>query len=241
MTSALLAWLLTLTPASDDGTETTTPPPGLGVVSGRVTYDGPLLPPVLNSEAGTRRQPIEVDPDVKGLREAAVWLDGVPDDATAPLDEEQGPVVVDQIQFEFVPHVLTVRAGRPVAFLNNDVANHGVTASARSDRNRFSVTRQPGDEYVHCFDASRGPVAIGCPVHAAMSAWVFVLDHPYHAVTDRLGRFELPPAPPGRYDLVVHHPDGGLRRRVPVDIRAGDRTEVLVDFHAGDLRPPGRP
>ena len=240
LTSALLAGLLALPPGTDDDTGTPPPPPGLGVLSGQVTYDGPPLPLVLNSEAGTRRQPVDVDPDSNGLREAAVWLDGVPDDRPGVEDEQQ-PVLVDQIQFEFVPRVVTVRAGRPVAFLNSDIANHGVTASARSDRNRFSVTRQPGDEYVHRFAASRQPVAIGCPVHSAMSAWVFVLDHPYHAVTDRLGRFELPPAPPGRYDLRVHHPDGGLRRRIPVEIRAGERAEVLVDFHAEDLRPPKRP
>jgi plastocyanin len=217
------------------------PPPGLGIVSGVITYEGPPLPPVLNSEAGTRRQPIDVDRESNGLREVAVWLENIPDQAPTVEPEDDKPILVDQVQFEFVPRVVTVQAGRPVTFLNSDVANHGVTSSARSDQNRFNITRQPGDEYVHRFAASRQPVAIGCPVHSAMSAWVFVLDHPYHTVTDNRGRFELPPVSPGRSTLVVHHPDGGLKRRIPVEIRADERTTVAVDFLAEDLNPPVRP
>jgi plastocyanin len=238
--AALIAMLLPLAPIADGPAEAP-PPPGLGIVSGLVSYDGPPLPPVLNAEAGTRRQPIDVDRSSNGLREVAVWLEGIPEEPSAVETEDDGPILVDQVQFEFVPRVVTVRAGRPVAFLNSDVANHGVTSSDRSDRNRFNVTRQPGSEYVHRFVPSRQPVAIGCPVHSAMSAWIFVLDHDHHTVTDDHGRFELPPAPPGRFDLVVHHPDGGLRRRIPVEIRAGERTTIVVDFLAEDLDPPARP
>jgi hypothetical protein len=49
------------------------------------------------------------------------------------------------------------------------------------------VTPQAG-KYAHRFVASRTPVAIGCPIHGAMAAWVFVFDHPHHAVTVGPGR-----------------------------------------------------
>jgi hypothetical protein len=52
--------------------------------------------------------------------------------------------------------------------------------------------------------ASKPPVAIGRPIHGAIAARIYVLDHPYQAVTDEAGRFRLPPV---RYTLHVPHPD----------------------------------
>jgi len=214
--------------------------PGV-VIEGRVTYSGPLLEPIRIDEAGTSRLPIEVDEETKGLKEAAVWLEGVerPEDANAAGDE---PLEMDQRNYEFLPHVMTVEAGRPVAFLNNDAANHGVTASNARAANRFNTYTPPGGRYLHRFAPSRSPVKIGCPIHAAMSAWVFVFDHPFHDVTDAEGRFRLPPVPPGEYRLRVRHPDGGMTaRRTVTAPEAEDRSEPIrieVAFDAEDLDPP---
>jgi hypothetical protein len=72
-----------------------------------------------------------------------------------------------------------------------------------------------------------------------MAAWVYVFDHPYHAVTNETGRFRLPPVPPGRYMLHVRHPDGGLRRQEDVVVRAGEPVRLRVVFHGGDRKAPG--
>ena len=48
-------------------------------IEGMVTYDGRLPDPIPVSEAGTSRQLIEVDPKTKGLKDAVVWLEGVPE------------------------------------------------------------------------------------------------------------------------------------------------------------------
>ena len=131
------------------------------------------------------------------------------------------PVVMDQQNYFFVPHMLAVEAGRAVEFRNSDVANHGVTASSPEPENRFNVVTPQGGGSRRRFVASKSPVAIGCPIHVAMAAWVFVFDHPYHAVTDERGGFLLPPVPPGRYTLHVRHPDGGLRRQEEFVVRPG--------------------
>jgi plastocyanin len=244
MTSALLPLCVSFALAAiDDEPPTPSPPPANGgTISGRVTYSGPLLPAVMNPEAATRRLPVEVDRETKGLREAAVWVDGASiGERPSPLDADDAePIAVDQVNFEFLPHVLTVEAGRPVVFLNNDVANHGVTASGSAVANRFNVTTPPGGEYVHRFQSARQPVPIGCPVHVAMSAWVFVFDHPHHTVTDDQGTFRLAQLPPGRHTLFVHHPDGGFRKRIEVEVRDGETTELDIPFVAEDLRPPSR-
>ena len=188
-------------------------------VEGIVTYTGLLPEPIPITEAGTVRQLIEMEPKTKGLKDAVVWLDGTPIAGKPATLSKANPVQMDQRDYCFVPHILAVDAGQQVEFLNNDVANHGVSAASFEAENRFNVTTPPGGSYKHRFAASKRPVAIGCPIHAAMSAWIYVFDHPFHTVTDETGSFRLTPVPPGRYTLRVRHPDGGMDRTQEIDVR----------------------
>lgn len=204
-------------------------------IEGVVTYDGRLPEPVPVSEAGTTRQLIEVDPETKGLKDAVVWLEGVPE----PREDREvtrKPVVMDQQNFFFLPHVLAVEAGQVVEFRNSDVANHGVRASSLEPGNQFNVMIPFGERYTHRFVTSKHPVAIGCSIHTAMAAWIFVFDHRYHAITDKEGRFMFPPVPVGRYTLHVHHPDGGLVRRESITPKAGETVRLRINFQEGDRK-----
>lgn len=216
------------------------PTAGLVRVEGTITYDGPLPDPIPISEAGTVRHLVEVDPKTKGLKDAVIWLEGVPAPEVARRVAPAEPVVMDQQNYSFVPHVLAVEAGREVEFRNSDVANHGVRASSLEPTNEFNVTTPQGGRYAHRFAASKTPVAIGCPIHGTMAAWVFVFDHRFHAVTDPQGRFRLPPVPPGRYALRVHHPDGGMRRREEIVVRAEQTLRLRIEFHGEDLKAGDR-
>ncbi len=204
-------------------------------VEGVVTYDGRLPEPIPVSEAGKFRQPIEVDPKTRGLRDAVVWLDGVPE-PRGDQDVARKPIVMDQQNFFFLPHVLAVRSGQVVEFRNSDVANHGVRASSLEPRNQFNVMIPFGGHYRHRFVTSKHPVAIGCPIHSAMAAWILVFNHRHYAVTDKEGRFTLPPVPPGRYTLHVHHPDGGLVKREPIVLKAGETVRLAINFHDEDRK-----
>lgn len=209
-------------------------------VEGVVTYDGPIPDPIPVAEAGTSRALVEVDADTGGLKDAVAWLEGVPRPTGPARAVPPEPATMDQRNFLFEPHVLAVEAGREVEFRNSDVANQGVTASSAGPKNRFNVVTPPGGRHAHRFAASPSPVAIGCPVHVTMAAWIFVFDHPYHAVTDGEGRFRLPPVPPGRYTLHVRHPDGGMRREQPVVVREGEPLRLRVEFRGEGLETRGR-
>ena len=53
------------------------------------------------------------------------------------------------------------------------------------------------------------PITIECATHGWMKAYVRVFDHPYAALSDEDGKFEIPLAPAGQYQLKVWHPYSG--------------------------------
>jgi plastocyanin len=202
-------------------------------VEGVVTYDGPVPKPVEVVEANTVRQLVEVDGKTKGLKDAVVWLEGVP----APKGRKPPlAVTMDQVNFFFVPHVLAIEAGQEVEFSNSDGANHGVLALSREPKNCFNVVTPPGKSVRQTFVATDRPVLIGCPFHAGMGAWVFVFEHPYFAVTDARGRFRLPAVPPGKYTLVVRHVDGTLERKTPLIVEAGKPVTLTLALTKDNLK-----
>src|SRR5688500_18728435 len=76
-----------------------------GVVEGTVTYTGPAPKGVFVPDANAERPPVEVHPRTRGLKDAAVWLEGVP----APKARaERKAAKMDQVNYFFTPHVLAV-------------------------------------------------------------------------------------------------------------------------------------
>jgi hypothetical protein len=49
--------------------------------------------------------------------------------------------------------------------------------------------------------------------HVWMNAEMMVVPHPYYAVTDESGRFELTDVPPGEYQIVAWHEGWGIVSR----------------------------
>jgi plastocyanin len=210
-------------------------------IEGLVTYDGPPLDPVPIPEAGTVRHLIEVDAKTKGLKDAVVWLEGVPALERPADDTDANPAVqIDQQNYVFVPHVVAVEAGLEVEFLNSDNANHGVRATPFEPKNTFNVTTPPGKSFKRRFVATKRPVAIGCPIHASMAAWVFVFEHPYHAVTEEDGSFHLPPVPPGRDTFHVRHQDGGMSKEQELVVAADKPVRLRLTFSKDDMKAGAR-
>jgi hypothetical protein len=50
-----------------------------------------------------------------------------------------------------------------------------------------------------------GKVSLRCNVHVWMNGEMMVARHPYYAVTDEYGNFELTQVPPGDYEIVAWH------------------------------------
>ena len=199
-----------------------------GTVTGRVVYHGPLpeKTTMYVSEAGNlEAHTIIVDSATAGLKNAVVWLEGLPREKPVP---EREPALMDQRDWTFVPHVIAVCAGQSVSFRNSDIANHNV--HSYTPGNAFNIGSSTGiastQRFRHPTDAE--PVRLGCDLHPWMRAWIYVFQHTGFAVSDPTGEFRIEDVPPGRWTLRVHHADGDLEGRSEVAVAAGavTRTEV---------------
>ena len=199
-------------------------------VEGRVTYTGPIPDAIPIPEALTVRHLIERDAETKGLRDAVVWLDGpsVANTQSRSIPKDPKPVQMDQQNFFFVPHVLTIEAGQEVEFLNNDLANHGIMATSFDEKNSFNIITSPASSYRHRFVATKRPVKIACPLHSGMGAWILIFQHRFFAVTESQGAFYIPRVPPGHYTLVVQHLDGDLRKKQPIVVKSHSKLKLHI-------------
>jgi hypothetical protein len=75
-----------------------------------------------------------------------------------------------------------------------------------------------------------------------MTAWIYVAQHPWVAVTDEKGAFTIKNVPAGKYTLLLRHPDTGLGERQQIEVRDGKTLELAVEWkEANPMREPPKP
>ena len=71
---------------------------------------------------------------------------------------------------------------------------------------------------------------IGCSLHGWMRAWIYVVPHPWFAVSDEQGKFKIADIPAGKYTVWLRHADTGRQERREVEIRPGKLAELAIDW-----------
>ena len=144
----------------------------------------------------------------------------------AGLVEPASTPTIDQVGCRFTPHVLVAQANRPVHILNSDPLTHNVH-TVSFDNRPVNRAQPKGVQQIEIeFDVAE-KVRVKCDIHDWMGAWVVVIDHPYHALTDSGGSFSIENVPPGTYMLETWHEELGTTSQT-VTITAGQTTDVTL-------------
>jgi plastocyanin len=137
--------------------------------------------------------------DAKGkpVEDAVVYLAGAAPTAGAPA-------TMDQVEREFVPHVLPIQVGTAVRFPNRDNIRHHVYSL--SAVKKFELPLYSGTPAAPIVFDKPGVVALGCNIHDWMVAYIYVLETPFFAKTGADGQARLENVPAGAHEVRVWHP-----------------------------------
>lgn len=128
----------------------------------------------------------------------------------ARLDGNNAPpnpaknAVMDQVDMQFVPHVLVVQSGTAVDFPNSDSVAHHVYSF--SHPNKFVLPMYKGEQHPPVSFEHSGIVSLGCNIHDHMLGYIFVVASTIFTTTNKDGRALLSLDQPEEYEIVIWSP-----------------------------------
>ena len=221
---------------------------GYGHVKGRITISGavPSLPPLVSA---SQVKPADKDvcvlakiPNQKlvvngnAVTNVFVYLSKAPAGGKE-LQPAEAEVVMDHDACTFVPHAMVVQAGQDLRILNADAIAHNVHTYPKrngsynsgigpNERTGITTSYRLGE---------REPVKVACDYHTWMLAWHLPLDHPYGAVSDENGEFEIRDLPAGKHRLTIWH-EGAKLADKDVTVEVDQTAPLDVEFTAADFK-----
>jgi hypothetical protein len=200
-----------------------------GTLDGRVIFKGEP-PPVENIEVKSDVQTCgtvkEVNPLIlgkeQGVANAVVTVVG----ASGKANIETGKL--DQIDCEFVPHVQILPVGSTLNITSSDPVLHNSHGLFEDSSTSFNLAVPfAGIEIPQVLDKA-GIIKLRCDAgHTWMSAYIYVTDRPFYALTGENGEFSIANLPPGEYEIEVWHEWLGVHRE-KVSVKEGEQAVQII-------------
>ncbi len=195
---------------------------GESLVTGKVVFRG--LVPAVTSELvkvdeevcgkQARIQAVQVDGATSGLRSVVVSV--TKNFPSVPANSATSKRMMANANCAFVPNVGAARVGDILEIHNQDPILHN-THIKMGKKTFLNVAQVPNSRPILKVLKRTGLHVLRCDKHTFMTGSLLVLDHPYFAVTDELGDFQLPALPAGTYTIAVWHETlGSLEQEVAV-------------------------
>jgi len=188
-----------------------------GTISGTVKWSGPV-PHSL--EFPVSKDPAICDPESKkttdldrliigpdgGVANTIVYLKNISSGKALELPEQRRHL--DQKHCHYLPHILLVPSGAALEMMSSDATLHTIHMDGAATFNLpFPFVGRVTSKAM----STPGLVNLRCNGgHVWMNAEMMVVSHPYYAVTDESGHFQLTDVPAGNYQIVAWHEGWGL-------------------------------
>jgi Polysaccharide lyase family 4, domain II len=136
-----------------------------------------------------------------GVGNTVVFLKNI--SSGKPMIVPENRRFLDQKHCRYEPHILLVPQHSALNMKSSDATLHTVHMEGAASYNLpFPFTNQ----LISRDMPSSGLVTVKCNGgHVWMNAELWVIPHPYYAVTDQSGKFRMTDVPPGNYEIVAWH------------------------------------
>jgi hypothetical protein len=221
---------------------------GHGTIKGRLVWESAEVPAlkVLVAKGEAQKDPqvcaraeaipsreLVVDPSSKGVQYGYAYLvkpQGEYSTAVKELVAKAPKVEIDQKNCEFIPHVSAMHQSQGLVLKSSDPVNHNIRFTAFTN-GAFNQVLPPNGQVDLKLIAERRPIPLACDIHPWMRGYVMVFAHPFFAVTDEEGSFEITGVPAGTQNLVLWQEKVGFvnqggARGIPVEVVANRVTNV---------------
>ena len=221
-----------------------------GTLKGRLVFDGPA--PKADAvdvtkdqqfcgKHGLLNEELVVNPKNGGLANVAIWLYVGRGDDNPPVHDSYVKTAKDKVKLvndkcRFEPHVTLLRTTQILELGNIDPVGHNTKIDTFSPANRpINVLLPPMSTLDHqCPAKERLPAGVSCSIHPWMKSWLLVQDHPYMAVSDKDGNFEIKDLPAGTWTFQFWQERCGYLSGVSMGGNETKRGRVEITIKAGD-------
>ncbi len=182
-----------------------------------ITKDPQICDPESHKKADLER--LIVGPQ-GGVANTVVFLKNV--SRGKAMDFPETRRFLNQKRCRYEPHILLVAKEAVLRMKSSDATLHTVHMEGAAS---FNLPFPFPNQIISRAMPQDGLITLKCNGgHVWMNAELFVVSHPYYAVTDETGQFELTDVPPGEYELVAWHEGWTVvRREGSLDVLTGAR------------------
>lgn len=191
-------------------------PGGWGSLKGRFVYDGTppssikLTPTKDLSVCGKHEllnESLIVNPENKGIQNVVIFM-YTKKGQTPPIHDSFASTANDKVTLDnefcrFNNHITVMRTTQTLMVRNLDAVGHNTKIDAVSNTAINPILAANGELEEQFPKAERLPVPVSCSIHPWMNGFLLVKDHPYVAVTNENGEFEIPNLPSGNWTFQV--------------------------------------
>ncbi len=149
-----------------------------------------------------------------------------------PSNKPPKPFVLIAEGERFWPHASFVRVGRPVVFENRQTEPVNFRMGPLKNVSFNVLVKIQEHVKIQAFRYSEAfPFKLQSDIQPWMVSHLLTLDHPFAAVTDDEGRFNIDGLPPGDHEFHVWHERVGyLEKKLRVTIKAGEPTRNALEY-----------
>lgn len=146
------------------------------------------------------------------------------------------PVTVHQTDCMYTPRIQGAVAGQTIVVTNGDETLHNIHTYKGSE-SWFNQAQPKGSDTLRkVLPEDPTIVRLSCDVHPWMRAFVLVSDHPFFAVSDESGTFQIDNVPVGTYPVEAWHPTYGPKTG-QVSVVEGATAQVTFHYTGSEPEP----